>query len=59
MSKESLLQASIEKRLEEERYVFPKEKRKRKTFNIQLIIVMSVLIGLIFSVLRLIPYFIK
>lgn len=59
MTKDNLLQASINKRLEEERYVQPKEKKKRKTFNLQFIIILSILIGLFFSVLRLIPYFIK
>lgn len=59
MIKDSLLKASIDKRLQEERYVQPKEKKKRKKFNIQFIIILSILIGLFFSVLRLIPYFVK
>lgn len=59
MTKDSLLKASIDKRLQEERYVQPKEKKKRKKFNIQFIIILSILIGLFFSVLRLIPYFVK
>lgn len=59
MTRDSLLKASIDKRLQEERYVQPKEKKKRKKFNIQFIIILSILIGLFFSVLRLIPYFVK
>lgn len=59
MSKDSLIKSSIDKRLEEERYVFPKEKKKRRTFNLQLIIILSIMIGLLFSILRLIPYFVK
>lgn len=59
MTKDSLLQASIDKRLQEERYVQPKEKKKPKVFNLQFIIILSIIIGLIFSVLRLLPYFIK
>lgn len=59
MTKDSLLKASIDKRLQEERYVQPREKKKRKKFNIQFIIILSILIGLFFSVLRLIPYFVK
>lgn len=59
MTKDSLLQASIDKRLQEERYVQPKEKKKTKVFNLQFIIILSIIIGLIFSVLRLLPYFIK
>lgn len=59
MTKDSLLKASIDKRLQEERYVQSREKKKRKKFNIQFIIILSILIGLFFSVLRLIPYFVK
>lgn len=59
MPKDSLIKASIDKRLEEERYVFPKERKKRKVFNLQFIIIFSILVGLFFSVLRLLPYFLN
>lgn len=59
MSHKTLLEQSIDKRLEEERYVIPKEKKKGKTFNLQAIMIASILIGLIFSIIRLIPYFLK
>lgn len=59
MAKQSLIQDSINKRLEEERYVIPKEKKKRKQINLQMIVMTSIILGLIISVIRLIPYFIK
>lgn len=59
MAKGSLLQESISKRLEEERYVIPTEKKKRKPFNLQLIVAFSIIVGLILSVLNLLPYFVK
>lgn len=59
MAKQSLIQDSINKRLEEERYVIPKEKKKRKQINLQIIVMTSIILGLIISVIRLIPHFIK
>lgn len=45
--------------MEEERYVIPTEKKKRKPFNLQLIVAFSIIVGLILSVLNLLPYFVK
>lgn len=58
MSDERPIKASIDKRLSEERYIIPKEKKQaRKPFNIQMVVTISIVIGLILSVLRLITYF--
>lgn len=58
MPKESPIKDSVQKRLAEERYVFPKEKRQRRRwFSIQWLLIISILIGLFFTVLRLLTYF--
>ncbi|HHL0696395.1 TPA: hypothetical protein ACQ0FK_001186 [Streptococcus agalactiae] len=43
MKKKNLLQESINKRLSEERYQIPKEKREKKRFDMQLILIISIL----------------
>ncbi|HEO5282107.1 TPA: hypothetical protein VA361_000846 [Streptococcus agalactiae] len=57
MKKKNLLQESINKRLSEERYQIPKEKREKKRFNMQLILIISILIGLIMSIIGIIRFF--
>ncbi|HEM9564310.1 TPA: hypothetical protein U3L29_001518 [Streptococcus agalactiae] len=57
MKKENLLQESINKRLSEERYQIPKEKREKKRFDMQLILIISILIGLIMSIIGIIRFF--
>ncbi|WP_070021294.1 hypothetical protein, partial [Streptococcus agalactiae] len=55
--KKNLLQESINKRLSEERYQIPKEKREKKRFDMQLILIISILIGLIMSIIGIIRFF--
>ncbi|HEO7009512.1 TPA: hypothetical protein VBD13_001483 [Streptococcus agalactiae] len=57
MKKRNLLQESINKRLSEERYQIPKEKREKKRFDMQLILIISILIGLIMSIIGIIRFF--
>ncbi|HGD4720161.1 TPA: hypothetical protein ACIO1H_000970 [Streptococcus agalactiae] len=57
MKKKNLLQESINKRLSEERYQIPKEKREKKRFDMQLILIISILIGLIISIIGIIRFF--
>ncbi|HEO4419822.1 TPA: hypothetical protein VAZ19_000991 [Streptococcus agalactiae] len=57
MKKKNLLQESINKRLSEERYQIPKEKREKKRFDMQLILIISILIGLIMSIIGIIRLF--
>ncbi|HGD2692178.1 TPA: hypothetical protein ACIN5O_000534 [Streptococcus agalactiae] len=57
MKKKNLLQESINKRLSEERYQIPKEKREKKQFDMQLILIISILIGLIMSIIGIIRFF--
>ncbi|HGH8075167.1 TPA: hypothetical protein ACJOGL_001310 [Streptococcus agalactiae] len=57
MKKKNLLQESINKRLSEERYQIPKEKREKKRFDMQLILIISILIGLIMSIIGIIQFF--
>ncbi|AYY63444.1 hypothetical protein EGX72_04880 [Streptococcus sp. FDAARGOS_521] len=57
MEKKNLLQESINKRLSEERYQIPKEKREKKRFDMQLILIISILIGLIMSIIGIIRFF--
>ncbi|HEN0625494.1 hypothetical protein SUC37_02790 [Streptococcus agalactiae] len=57
MKKKNLLQESINKRLSEERYQIPKEKRDKKRFDMQLILIISILIGLIMSIIGIIRFF--
>ncbi|HGI4987110.1 hypothetical protein [Streptococcus agalactiae] len=57
MTKKNLLQESINKRLSEERYQIPKEKREKKRFDMQLILIISILIGLIMSIIGIIRFF--
>ncbi|HEO7797328.1 TPA: hypothetical protein VBM56_000421 [Streptococcus agalactiae] len=57
MKKKNLLQESINKRLSEEQYQIPKEKREKKRFDMQLILIISILIGLIMSIIGIIRFF--
>ncbi|HEN7305832.1 TPA: hypothetical protein U7J76_001189 [Streptococcus agalactiae] len=57
MKKKNLLQESINKRLSEERYQIPKEKREKKRFDMKLILIISILIGLIMSIIGIIRFF--
>ncbi|KLK12577.1 hypothetical protein WB14_02845 [Streptococcus agalactiae] len=57
MKKKNLLQESINKRLSEGRYQIPKEKREKKRFDMQLILIISILIGLIMSIIGIIRFF--
>ncbi|HEO8368689.1 TPA: hypothetical protein VBX41_001353 [Streptococcus agalactiae] len=57
MKKKNLLQEGINKRLSEERYQIPKEKREKKRFDMQLILIISILIGLIMSIIGIIRFF--
>ncbi|HGA2546155.1 TPA: hypothetical protein ACGUEW_000975 [Streptococcus agalactiae] len=57
MKKKNLLQESINKRLSEDRYQIPKEKREKKRFDMQLILIISILIGLIMSIIGIIRFF--
>lgn len=57
MSRKTLLEDSIEKRLKEERYVIPKEKKGRRRFDLTWLIIISICISLLISILKLIAYF--
>lgn len=58
MSEDSPIKTSIDKRLKDERYIIPKEKKEpRKYVDVQLIIIISVIIGLLLSLLQLLTYF--
>lgn len=57
MSHKTLLEQSIDKRLEEERYVIPKEKKKRRRFDLTWLIIVSICISLLISIWKLIAYF--
>ncbi|MCD0095512.1 hypothetical protein HK271_03825 [Streptococcus agalactiae] len=57
MKKKILVHESINKRLSEERYQIPKEKREKKRFDMQLILIISILIGLIMSIIGIIRFF--
>lgn len=58
MTQHSPIKTSIQKRLEDERYVIPKEKKRRKTiFKVQYILIVSAVISLVLSLLRLLAYF--
>lgn len=57
MPEENLLKSSIEKRLDEERYRIPREKKVRKSFNFRWVVIISIILGLLFSVFNLISYF--
>ncbi|MGT2711346.1 hypothetical protein [Streptococcus oriscaviae] len=59
MKEENPLKDSINKRMEEERYQFPKEKKEKKQFNMQIIVLISVLISLGLIILRLIQFFME
>lgn len=54
MSSEHPLKTSISKRLSNERHIVPKDKKKPKQFPFQLIIILSIIMGLIFSVINII-----
>lgn len=57
MTANSPIKASIEKRLAEERYVEPRQKKKRRRFfNLQVLMIISIIMGLAFSVWRLYSY---
>ena len=57
MPKENPLKESISGRLAEERYTIPKKKKEKKPFNFQWILIISILVGLILSLIRLLAYF--
>lgn len=57
MTQKRLIEKSIEKKLAAERYQPPKEKKKRGAFKPQWLMVISILIGLFISLLRLLAYF--
>ncbi|KXT76151.1 hypothetical protein [Streptococcus sp. DD12] len=57
MPKENPLKESISGRLAEERYSIPKKKKEKKPFNFQWILIISILVGLILSLIRLLAYF--
>ncbi|MBF0780170.1 MULTISPECIES: hypothetical protein [unclassified Granulicatella] len=49
----NILEKAIEEQMNEARYEVPKEKKKKKNFNMQIILIIGVLLGLIASLLRL------
>ncbi|BCP58271.1 TPA: hypothetical protein ACGO3I_001620 [Streptococcus suis] len=57
MAKENPLKDSISRRMDEERHQIPKEKKENKKFDFQLILIISILIGLLLTILRLVTYF--
>lgn len=58
MTQHSPIKTSIQKRLDDERYIIPKEKKRRKTiFKVQYILIVSAVISLVLSLLRLLAYF--
>ncbi|HFI0447359.1 hypothetical protein NOL04_08840 [Streptococcus suis] len=57
MAKENPLKDSISRRIDEERHQIPKEKKENKKFDFQLILIISILIGLLLTILRLVTYF--
>lgn len=57
MKREHPLKQSIEKRIEEERYVIPKERKRKQGFSLRWIVVLSVLISLLLILIRLFQFF--
>lgn len=57
MSDNNPLKDSISGRLAEERYTIPKKKKEKKPFNFQWILIISILVGLVLSLIRLMAYF--
>lgn len=53
MDEKNILDQAIESKIDEERYEVPKEKEEKKKINFQLILVISVILSLIASILRL------
>ncbi|HFI0354158.1 hypothetical protein HO542_02530 [Streptococcus suis] len=59
MSREHPLKERIEQRLEDERYVLPEKKKKKRGFDFHIIITLSVLISLGLIIFRIIQFFFK
>lgn len=57
MKEENPLQSSIDKRLSEERYRIPREKKKRKSFNFRWVMIISIILGLLFTLFNILSYF--
>ncbi|HEM5195373.1 TPA: hypothetical protein U1312_000067 [Streptococcus suis] len=57
MTRKHPLRERIEQRLEEDRYVLPKKKKKKRGFDFHIIIILSVLISLGLIIFRIIQFF--
>lgn len=51
------LKKSIAQRTEDERFTLKEEKKKPRPFNIQVLLIISIVIGLVFSLIRIINFF--
>lgn len=56
MSDDNPLKESISNRMNEERFTPKKERKERKKFDFQIILIISIIIGLILSLVRLLAY---
>lgn len=57
MPDKNLLKESINKKISNERYKIPKEKKQKKNDMLQNLIVFIIIVGLILSVISLVNYF--
>lgn len=56
MSEENPLKESISNRMADERFTPKKERKERKKFDFQIILIISIIIGLVLSLIRLLQY---
>ncbi len=59
MEHEHPLKERIAKRIEDERYVIPKEEKKKQRLDFQLIVILSILISLGLVILQIIQFFFR
>lgn len=57
MSDDNPLKESISSRMKEERFTPKKEKKEKRPFDFQLILIISIVIGLVLSLVQLLSYF--
>lgn len=59
MEHEHPLKERIAQRIEDERYVIPKEEKKKRRLDFQLIVILSILISLGLVILQIIQFFFR
>ncbi|HEL2383839.1 TPA: hypothetical protein U0431_001554 [Streptococcus suis] len=59
MEHEHPLKERIAQRIEDERYVIPKEEKKKQRLDFQLIVILSILISLGLVILQIIQFFFR